>query len=113
MVFCAISGEPPQEPVISVKSGHIYERRLIKKYIAENATDPITGDKLEESDLVELNVCSCSLWLDIVQGELTRFSTKNCATSAASTYFPTCSPPHSAERIRCNRSGAFLVKAEV
>jgi len=72
MVFCAISGEPPQEPVVSVKSGHIYERRLIKKYIAENGTDPITGDKLEESDLVELNVCSCSLWLDIVQGELTQ-----------------------------------------
>ncbi|KXN83636.1 Pre-mRNA-processing factor 19 [Leucoagaricus sp. SymC.cos] len=54
MVFCAISGEPPQDPVVSVKSGHIYERRLITKYITENGTDPVTGDKLEESDLIEL-----------------------------------------------------------
>ncbi|KAI0067961.1 WD40 repeat-like protein [Artomyces pyxidatus] len=52
MFFCAISGEPPQDPVISSKSGHIYERRLIQKYITENGTDPITGEKLEESDLV-------------------------------------------------------------
>ncbi|XP_006454710.1 hypothetical protein AGABI2DRAFT_215127 [Agaricus bisporus var. bisporus H97] len=54
MVFCAISGEPPQDPVVSLKSGHVYERRLITKYITENGSDPITGDKLEESDLIEL-----------------------------------------------------------
>ncbi|KZT65584.1 WD40 repeat-like protein [Daedalea quercina L-15889] len=52
MFFCSISGEPPQDPVISQKSGHVYERRLILKYITENGTDPITGDKLEESDLI-------------------------------------------------------------
>jgi hypothetical protein len=52
MFFCAISGEPPQDPVVSTKSGHVYERRLITKYIAENGTDPVTGEKLEESDLV-------------------------------------------------------------
>ncbi|RXW18917.1 hypothetical protein EST38_g6935 [Candolleomyces aberdarensis] len=50
--FCAISGEPPQEPVVSVKSGNVYEKRLIIKYIHENGTDPTTGEKLEESDLV-------------------------------------------------------------
>ena len=53
-MFCAISGEPPQEPVVSNKSGHIYERRLITKYITENGTDPLTGEKLEESDLISL-----------------------------------------------------------
>ncbi|KAI0706063.1 WD40-repeat-containing domain protein [Cytidiella melzeri] len=52
MFFCSISGEPPQDPVVSHKSGHVYERRLILKYITENGTDPITGDKLEESDLI-------------------------------------------------------------
>ncbi|KAI0336175.1 nuclear matrix protein NMP200 [Cubamyces sp. BRFM 1775] len=52
--FCSISGEPPQDPVVSSKSGHVYERRLILKYINENGTDPITGDKLEESDLVSV-----------------------------------------------------------
>ena len=54
MFFCAISGEPPQDAVISQKSGHVYERRLIIKYIEENGTEPITGDKLEESDLITI-----------------------------------------------------------
>ncbi|KAJ3558413.1 hypothetical protein NM688_g941 [Phlebia brevispora] len=54
MFFCSISGEPPQDPVVSSKSGHVYERRLILKYINENGTDPITGEKLEESDLITI-----------------------------------------------------------
>jgi pre-mRNA-processing factor 19 len=54
MFFCAISGEPPQDAVVSQKSGHVYERRLIIKYIEENGTEPITGDKLEESDLITI-----------------------------------------------------------
>ena len=58
MFFCAISGEAPQEPVVSAKSGNIYERRLILKYISENGTDPITGDKLEASDLVAVKACT-------------------------------------------------------
>ena len=54
MFFCSISGEPPQDPVVSQKSGHVYERRLILKYINENGTDPITGAQLEESDLIPI-----------------------------------------------------------
>ncbi|KAJ2920366.1 hypothetical protein MD484_g156, partial [Candolleomyces efflorescens] len=52
--FCAISGEPPLEPVVSAKSGNVYEKRLIVKYIHENGTDPTTGEKLEESDLITI-----------------------------------------------------------
>ena len=52
MFFCAISGEVPSEPVIAAPSGHVYEKRLIEKYIVENGTDPITGSKLEASDLI-------------------------------------------------------------
>ncbi|KAF8632625.1 hypothetical protein AX15_001826 [Amanita polypyramis BW_CC] len=54
MFYCAISGELPQEPVVSAKSGKVYERRLIVKYIAENGTDPVTGEKLEESELIAI-----------------------------------------------------------
>jgi hypothetical protein len=64
MFFCAISGEPPQEPVVSTKSKKVYERRLILKYIKENGTDPTTGDKLEESDLISIEASrstSCML----------------------------------------------------
>ncbi|KAE8229194.1 hypothetical protein CF326_g5843, partial [Tilletia indica] len=53
-MFCAISGEPPQEPVINKKTGQLYERRLIVKYVADNQSDPVTGQPLSEDDLVEL-----------------------------------------------------------
>lgn len=59
MFFCSISGEPPQDPVVSQKSGHVYERRLILKYITENGTDPITGEKLEEGDLITVKASTC------------------------------------------------------
>lgn len=45
---------------MSSKSGHVYERRLILKYINENGTDPITGDKLEEADLVTVKASAYS-----------------------------------------------------
>lgn len=54
MFFCAISGEPPQEPVVSKKSGRVFERRLITKYITENGTDPTSGEQLEEADLIPI-----------------------------------------------------------
>ena len=60
MFFCAISGEAPLDPVVSNKSGHVYERRLILKYISENGTDPLTGEKLEESDLVSVKASKLS-----------------------------------------------------
>lgn len=54
-MFCSISGEVPQEPVVS-KTGHIFERRLIEKYIAETSTCPITKQPLGISDLIPLKV---------------------------------------------------------
>lgn len=59
MFFCAISGEAPQDPVVSSKSGNVYERRLILKYITDNGTDPLTGEKLEESDLITIKASEC------------------------------------------------------
>ncbi|VDO28922.1 hypothetical protein V3C99_002292 [Haemonchus contortus] len=54
MVFtCAISGEPAEEPV-AAPSGHIYEKRLILKYIVENGVDPVTNESLDEKQLIPL-----------------------------------------------------------
>ncbi|KAI9207535.1 WD40-repeat-containing domain protein [Polychytrium aggregatum] len=53
-MFCSISGEVPSEPVVSKKTGNVFERRLIIKYIADNGKDPITGDALTEDDLISL-----------------------------------------------------------
>jgi pre-mRNA-processing factor 19 len=52
--LCAISGEAPKEPVASSKSGYVFEKRLIEAHIAENHTDPVTGEELSANDLLEL-----------------------------------------------------------
>jgi len=76
MFFCAISGEPPQDPVISSKSGHVYERRLILKNITENGADPITGEKMEEGDLISVKASKWSVQLvKALVLELSLFST--------------------------------------
>ena len=54
LVTPLVSGEPPKVPVVSKKSGLVYEQRLIHKYINENGKDPVTGDTLELDDLIEL-----------------------------------------------------------
>ncbi|KAG9791484.1 cell cycle control protein, partial [Aureobasidium melanogenum] len=53
-MLCAISGERPQVPVASRKSGRVYEKRLIEAYISENGTEPDSGEALTVEDLIEL-----------------------------------------------------------
>ncbi|PMD59118.1 Prp19-domain-containing protein [Hyaloscypha bicolor E] len=53
-MLCSISGEAPQHPVASSKSGNVYEKRLIETYIAENHKDPVNGEELEITDLIDL-----------------------------------------------------------
>ncbi|KAI4197285.1 MAG: hypothetical protein LQ350_006013 [Teloschistes chrysophthalmus] len=53
-MLCAISGEAPQVPVASRKSGNVFEKRLIEAYIGENGKDPVTDEELSTDDLVEL-----------------------------------------------------------
>ncbi|ONH68856.1 Pre-mRNA-processing factor 19 [Cyberlindnera fabianii] len=49
-----VSGEPPKEPVVSPKSGALFERSLVEAYIAEHHKDPITSDELSVEDLIPL-----------------------------------------------------------
>ncbi|KAI9028350.1 WD40-repeat-containing domain protein [Phycomyces nitens] len=53
-MFCAISGESPEHPVVSVKSGNLFEKRLIVKYIGDHGKDPVTGEDLTVDDLIDL-----------------------------------------------------------
>ena len=50
-----VSGEVPLEPVISPVSGAIFEKRLIEKHLASNATDPINGLSLAADQLIVIN----------------------------------------------------------
>ncbi|KAI1316115.1 Pre-mRNA-processing factor 19 [Mortierella claussenii] len=53
-MFCAISGEAPEHPVVSKKNGQVYERRLIIKFIEDNGKDPVSGEELSVEDLLEI-----------------------------------------------------------
>ncbi|XP_038152453.1 pre-mRNA-processing factor 19 [Cyprinodon tularosa] len=55
-LVCAICNEVPEHPCISPVSNHVFERRLIEKYIAENGTDPMNGQPLSEEQLVDIKV---------------------------------------------------------
>ncbi|CAG7928864.1 unnamed protein product [Penicillium olsonii] len=53
-MLCAISGEAPQVPVVSPKSGSVFEKRLIEAYIAEHGKDPVNGEELSTEDLIDV-----------------------------------------------------------
>jgi hypothetical protein len=54
-LLCAISGNVPEAPVVSLKSGHVFEKSLITKYVAETGKDPISGQELSADELLPLN----------------------------------------------------------
>ncbi|KAF3483396.1 cell cycle control protein [Arthroderma uncinatum] len=53
-MLCAISGEAPQVPVVSRKSGNVFEKRLVEEYISEHGKEPVTGEEHTVEDLIEL-----------------------------------------------------------
>jgi pre-mRNA-processing factor 19 len=52
---CALSGLPMKQPVVSIKSGHLFEKSLIEKHVLNTGQCPITGQELNiQTDLVEI-----------------------------------------------------------
>lgn len=51
----AVSGTVPEQPVISKKSGLVFERRLVEKVIEETGRCPVTDEPLEKDDLLEIS----------------------------------------------------------
>nr|WJH19494.1 PSO4 [Euglena gracilis] len=51
-MLCCITGTSPEEPVISKKSGHLFERRVVEKYIEQHGKCPVTDEALEKEDLM-------------------------------------------------------------
>lgn len=54
-LVCGISGNVPDEPVISPSSGTVFEKRLIEKHLDDNDTDPINGEALTKDQLIAVN----------------------------------------------------------
>ncbi|MEN2497545.1 MAG: hypothetical protein MHMPM18_001918 [Marteilia pararefringens] len=54
---CAISGEIPNEPVISPKSGSLFEKKLILKHLESSGNiDPVNNEPLSKEDLIEMKI---------------------------------------------------------
>jgi len=54
--ICSISGNPTEEPVISKKTGHLFEKRLITKYIESTGECPITHQPMTLEDVITLQI---------------------------------------------------------
>ena len=66
-VCIAVSNEVPEHPVVSPVSGCIYDKRLIEKYLTDNGTDPLNGEKLSVDMLIDIKskaipgiLCACA-----------------------------------------------------
>ncbi|XP_004134043.1 pre-mRNA-processing factor 19 [Cucumis sativus] len=51
---CSISGEIPEEPVVSRNSGLLFEKRLIERHILDYGKCPVTGEPLSIDDIVPI-----------------------------------------------------------
>lgn len=50
----SVCNEVPEEPVLSPVSRHVFEKRLIVKFVQQNGSDPVNGEPLTEDDLLEI-----------------------------------------------------------
>lgn len=55
-IRCAISGEIANEPVVSLKSHKVFEKRLLEKHIVQFNEDPITRESMSMQDVIQLDV---------------------------------------------------------
>lgn len=54
MAFCSVSGNVPEHPVVSTKSGYLFERSIVEKYVKETGKCPITQETLSMEDLLPI-----------------------------------------------------------
>eukprot|EP00892_Ulva_mutabilis_P001038 jgi/Ulvmu1/10935/UM007_0114.1 len=55
-MLCAISNAVPAEPVVCTKTGHVFERSLIEKYLEDTGKCPMSGQEMSKDDLMPLKM---------------------------------------------------------
>ena len=53
-MFCNISNEVCHHPVISKKTGHIFEKELLEKHLKIHKQCPITSEEMSMDDVIEI-----------------------------------------------------------
>ena len=61
--ICCLSGMLCETPVVSKKSGHVFEKRLILKHIESVGRCPVTKHELSKEDLIEVKSDNSSMSL--------------------------------------------------
>eukprot|EP00992_Anisonema_acinus_P010376 TRINITY_DN6535_c0_g1_i1.p1 TRINITY_DN6535_c0_g1~~TRINITY_DN6535_c0_g1_i1.p1 ORF type:complete len:507 (+),score=130.28 TRINITY_DN6535_c0_g1_i1:45-1565(+) len=51
-MLCCVTGTAPEEPVVSTKTGHLFEKRVIEKYINQHGRCPVSDQELSVDDLL-------------------------------------------------------------
>jgi hypothetical protein len=59
---CAISGSPLVHAVISIKTGHLFEKSVIVKHLNSFPYCPVTNQPLSIEDLIDVKGCYLSLY---------------------------------------------------
>lgn len=52
----AVSNAVPAEPVVCTKTGHVFERTLIEKYLEDTGKCPMSGQAMSKDDLMPLKM---------------------------------------------------------
>jgi pre-mRNA-processing factor 19 len=52
---CGMSGKVATTPVLNTKTGIVYEKQLVEKFVAQNGADPVTNAATDLVDLVAVN----------------------------------------------------------
>lgn len=53
-LVCAMSGACAMTPMVSKKTGHVFEKSTILKFLLETQSCPITGQAMSAEDLIEV-----------------------------------------------------------
>ncbi|KAL3912211.1 MAG: hypothetical protein SGPRY_008412 [Prymnesium sp.] len=97
-MFCAISGNSPEHPVVS-KTGHLFEQSVIEKYIEATGKCPVTGEELSAADLLPVKTSSTvkprPLAATSIPGMLTLFQNEWDAVMLETYARPNCITPFS------------------
>lgn len=54
-MFCAISGKPARNPVLSPNSKCIFEKNLLEQYVQENGKDPVSNQPMKIEDIIVIS----------------------------------------------------------
>lgn len=57
-MLCSISGEIPTEPVVSPKSGAVFDKKHIVNFISINGTDPVNDQPLTVDELIAIKTAA-------------------------------------------------------